>query len=76
MGNFGDRVSALLDTYTKCLTLLKGFIKPTGKQSGSDPDAAELSSSIREARSRVARSYSSKAGRKGESFEKGDGKPN
>lgn len=74
MGNFGERVSALLDTYTRCLALLKGFNKSSGKRSSGASDAAELSSSIREAKSKVARSYTSKADRKGESFERGDGK--
>lgn len=70
MGSFGETVASLLDTYTKCLSLLKG-LRQDGRPSDSQ---SRLGTSIRSDRSKVRRVYSSKVSVKGRSFEKGDGK--
>lgn len=69
MGSFGGTVASLLDTYTKCLSLLKG-LRQEGKPSGSQ---TRLGSSIRSDRAKVRRVYSSRLSLKGAPFEKGDG---
>lgn len=71
--NFGDTVASLLDTYTRCLALLKGLGR--GREPKAEDDAASrLSKSIRSDRTHVRRAYSSGLKRRGASFEKGDGK--
>lgn len=89
MGNLGDAVSALLDTYTECLSLLKRLHhhrpRPSDQQqqqqsspppplSSIDADPSGLAAALRKARARVLRSYSSGVARRGPAFEKGDGK--
>lgn len=69
MGSFGETVASLLDTYTKCLSLLKG-LRQHGRPSDSQ---SRLGSSIRSDRAKVRRVYSSRRSLKGASFEKGDG---
>lgn len=86
MGNLGDAVSALLDTYTKCLSLLKRLDRPSQQQlpdndntsvsirtvkDASSPSG--LAAALRKARTRVSRSYSSGFARRGSAFAKGDG---
>jgi hypothetical protein len=70
-------VASLLETYTKCLVLLKGL-----NQSGSGPGAADgaathhksLRKSIRSDRSKVRRAYESRISQDGSSrIGKGDG---
>jgi hypothetical protein len=71
MGSFGEAVSSLLDTYTRCLAFLKDLNH--GKQ--AEDSTSGLLSALRKARSRVRRTYSKKLSHDGRSFEKGDGKP-
>lgn len=77
MGGFGANVSALVETYTKCLELLKAF---KGHR-GSDGDSvnthvseahSHLRSSIRSDRAQVRRAYSSKLSETGSRLERGD----
>jgi hypothetical protein len=73
MASFGDGVSALIETYTKCLRLLKAF-------GGSDRDSVGLASSevqllrstIRSDRAKVRRVYSSSLSANGKRLEEGD----
>jgi hypothetical protein len=71
MGSFGDGVVSLLDTYTRCLVLLKELTRG----SKASEEQAKLGGSIRSSRSRVRKYYSSKVSESGSSFEKGDGEP-
>jgi hypothetical protein len=87
MGNLGDAVSALLDTYTKCLSLLKRLDRPSQQQLPPDSDdnrsvsvrtvkdasPSGLAAALRKARTKVSRSYSTGVERRGSAFEKGDG---
>lgn len=73
MGNLGDAVSSLLDTYTKCLSLLKRLNRDEAPLKPDDSrSSAELTSALRKARARVSRNYSSGLEHRGESFQKGD----
>lgn len=69
MGSFGDTVTSLVDTYTRCLAALEGFGR--GKQ--PDESSSRLRRALRKARGKVRRVYSSKLSHGGSSFEKGDG---
>jgi hypothetical protein len=70
MGNFGNAVTSLLDTYTRCLSLLKGARKhDAGPLSDTQ---STLSSSLRSDRSRVRKAYASRLSKDGSRFEKGD----
>lgn len=85
MGNLGDAVSALLDTYTKCLSLLKRLDRPSQQLPDNNDDRSVsistvkdappsgLAAALRKARTKVSRSYSSGVARRGSAFEKGDG---
>ncbi|KAK7967359.1 uncharacterized protein PG986_001636 [Apiospora aurea] len=78
MGGFGESVSALLDTYTRCLGLLKAFKGHDGPSDTSPYDPAvskanaRLRSSIRSDRSQIRKVYSSKLSRSGNELERGD----
>ncbi|KAG8354714.1 hypothetical protein FVEN_g7582 [Fusarium venenatum] len=70
MGNFGTAVTSLLDTYTKCLSLLKGT---RSHDDGALSDThSTLSASLRSDRRRVRRVYASRLSKDGSRFEKGD----
>lgn len=77
---FGDRVSALLETYDNCLSLLKAFKQSTnkdGKKSSrkairTSEQQALLRHSLRADRKKVERAYSSKVSESGSEFVKGD----
>ncbi|KPA43885.1 hypothetical protein FLAG1_03143 [Fusarium langsethiae] len=70
MGNFGAAVTSLLDTYTKCLSLLKGT---RNQDDGALHDThSALSASLRSDRARVRRVYASRLSKDGSRFEKGD----
>ncbi|KAH7141176.1 hypothetical protein B0J13DRAFT_52528 [Dactylonectria estremocensis] len=72
MGSFGATVASLLETYTKCLSLLKGFTT-SGDLDGSSSDIqSSLGSSLRSDRARVRRAYSSRLSQNGRRLEKGD----
>ncbi|KAK7419987.1 hypothetical protein QQX98_002993 [Neonectria punicea] len=76
MGTFGATVASLLDTYTKCLSLLKGFRSDDGSHTGRGTPSelqSSLGSSLRSDRARVRRAYSSQLSQNGVRFEKGDG---
>ena len=80
MGEFGANVTALLETYTNCLGLLKAFKRSAAD--GSDRGSlntitaskahSRLRKSIRADRTRVSRVYDARLSKVGERFEKGD----
>ncbi|RGP72831.1 hypothetical protein FLONG3_6570 [Fusarium longipes] len=70
MGNFGAAVASLLDTYTKCLSILKG-VRNHNDGISSDTHST-LSTSLRSDRARVRRAYVSRLSKDGSRFEKGD----
>jgi hypothetical protein len=70
MGSFGDSVGSLLDTYTKCLLLLRELTRG----SKATDEQTQLGGSIRSSRTNVRNYYSSKVSESGSSFEAGDGK--
>lgn len=83
---FEERVSALLETYDNCLSLLKAFKRSTtkdGKKSSGGRKAARageqqalLRHSLRTDRKKVERAYSSRVSESGSEFVKGDCKSN
>ncbi|KAK7935088.1 hypothetical protein PG985_000583 [Apiospora marii] len=78
MGDFGASVSALVDTYTRCLGLLKAFKghNGSGDTSSNDPSLkkanAQLRGSIRSDRAQIRKAYSSKLSKSGTRLERGD----
>ncbi|KAK8110966.1 uncharacterized protein PG998_007423 [Apiospora kogelbergensis] len=76
MGGFGESVSALLDTYTRCLGLLKAFKGHGGSDdtasSAASKENARLRGFIRSDRSQIRKAYSSKLSKGGNRLEKGD----
>ncbi|KAK7963845.1 hypothetical protein PG996_008469 [Apiospora saccharicola] len=78
MGGFGASVSALDDTYTRCLRLLKAFKGRggSGDTAPNDPALekanAHLRDSIRSDRSQIRKAYSSKLSKSGNRLERGD----
>lgn len=74
---FGASVSALLETYDNCLSLLKAFKrqrKPDGsrKVSKASEQQALLKRSLKADRGKVEKAYSSRLSESGSGFEKGD----
>lgn len=78
MSDFGAGVSALVDTYSRCLGLLKAFKghDGSGGTSPSDPGLkkanAHLRGSIRSDRAQIQKAYS-KLSKSGNRLERGDG---
>ncbi|KAK6064379.1 signal recognition particle subunit SRP72 [Seiridium cupressi] len=75
MASFGDSISALVETYTKCLRLLKAFKSGSSDTQSIDPSSAEvqsLRSSIRSDRAQVRKAYSLRLSKVGKRLEKGD----
>lgn len=70
MSQFGDAVKSLLETYTKCLGLLKG----SRSQGKSDEFQNKLGKSLRSDRAKIRHVYSSELSKSGASLDKGDGK--
>lgn len=70
MGSFSNVVSSLIETYTKCLTLLKGA--HGGSRKDNEHGTSSLKHALRKARSRIQGNYSSRLSQSGRSFEKGD----
>ncbi|KAM5366521.1 hypothetical protein ACJZ2D_010489 [Fusarium nematophilum] len=70
MGNFGAAVTSLLDTYTKCLSLLKSF--RSADEETTSETRSTLSSSLRSDRAKIRWAYSSRLSLNGARFEKGD----
>lgn len=76
MASFGSGVSALLETYTTCLRLLKSLRGRHTRTSSVVLDFSEVQSlrdSIRSDRASVRSAYSSKLSKRGARLEKGDG---
>lgn len=78
---FGERVSALLETYDNCLSLLKAFKRSTSSKDGKKTSRklartreqqALLKHSLRTDRRKVERAYSSRVSESGSEFVKGD----
>ncbi|KAH6890008.1 hypothetical protein B0T10DRAFT_459731 [Thelonectria olida] len=79
MGTFSAAVASLLDTYSKCLSLLTTF---RGSRSGGDADTnvpfanlqpSLLGTSLRSDQASIREAYSSRLSQNGARFEKGDG---
>ncbi|TPX15133.1 uncharacterized protein E0L32_004691 [Thyridium curvatum] len=73
----GDSVAALLDTYSRCLELLKSSVTKSGGGVGSGDgrsDHSRLRRSIRSDRGQIHKTYSSRLSEAGSRFEKGDGR--
>jgi len=64
---FGESVTALIDTYSNCLKLLKAFNRRNGSE-----DEVLLRKSIKSDRAKVRRAYSSRLSERGDRLEKGD----
>ncbi|KAL2262803.1 hypothetical protein VTK26DRAFT_9442 [Humicola hyalothermophila] len=69
---FADSISALLDTYTNCISLLKAFKHGQKVRSSDRTQHARLRKSLRLNRSLVARAFSSKLSESGNRLKKGD----
>lgn len=75
-----ENVSALLETYDNCVSLLKAFKKQKKQQdigrkaSRADEKQALLRHSLKSDRKKVERAYSSRVAEAGNLFEKGDSK--
>ncbi|KAK1978127.1 hypothetical protein LZ30DRAFT_599825 [Colletotrichum cereale] len=67
MAGFGETVESLMETYSKCLSLLKGL-----KGTNSSKRPRQLRKSIRSDRSKVRSVYSSRLSVAGSDLEKGD----
>lgn len=75
---FGDSISALLETYTNCIALLKAFRHGRGESStvGIDPrqrQHSRLRKALKSDRALVERAYSTRLSESGSRFKKGDG---
>ena len=72
---FSDRVAALLEAYSNCLSLLKAFKRDNESQSAeAEEQRVHLRKSLRSDRSLVERAYSERLSKSGSRFKKGDGK--
>lgn len=69
----GSTVTALLETYSNCLALLKAFKRRGGDAGRSDDKQSLLRRSIRSDRAKVRRAYSTRLSERGARLEKGDG---
>lgn len=74
-----ENVSALLETYDNCVSLLKAFKKQKKQYGGRRPSKADdkqalLRHSLKADRKKVERAYSSRVSEAGTLFEKGDSK--
>ncbi|KAJ4424632.1 hypothetical protein N0V82_000764 [Gnomoniopsis sp. IMI 355080] len=75
-----ENVSALLEAYDNCVSLLKAFKKQKKQQdvgrraSRADEKQASLRHSLKSDRKKVERAYSSRVAEAGNLFEKGDSK--
>lgn len=69
MGEFGNTVDSLLETYSKCLSLLKSL----KGVNNNDKQPRQLRKSIRSDRSKVRSVYSTRLSVSGSHLEKGDG---
>lgn len=74
-----ENVSALLETYDNCVSLLKAFKKQkkqdtSRKASKADERQAVLRHSLKADRKKVDRAYASRVSEAGALFEKGDSK--
>ncbi|KAK3378191.1 hypothetical protein B0H63DRAFT_239924 [Podospora didyma] len=70
---FSDRIAALLETYSNCLSLLKAFKRDSKSQSAeAEEQRIHLRKSLRSDRSLVERAYSKELSNSGSRFKKGD----
>ncbi|KAH8652545.1 hypothetical protein BX600DRAFT_441410 [Xylariales sp. PMI_506] len=77
MAGFGEGITALLETYTKCLRLLKTFrgsriSSPHSTDAPSLESYSRLQDSLRLDRAQVQHAYSSRLSKSGRRLEKGD----
>lgn len=72
---FGESVTALLETYSNCLSLLKAFKRRAGDADDRRSDQQSLlRKSLKADRNRVSRAYSSRLSESGSRLQKGDGR--
>ena len=71
---FGESVTALLETYSNCLSLLKAFKRRVGDSDKRSDQQSLLRKSLKADRNRVSRAYSSRLSESGSRLEKGDGR--
>ncbi|KAK3328440.1 hypothetical protein B0T19DRAFT_190819 [Cercophora scortea] len=70
---FGDSITALLETYSNCLSLLKAYKRQDGGSIlGADEQRVRLRKSLKSDRASVERAYSTRLSEKGSRLEKGD----
>ena len=75
MGEFGDAIAALLQTYSKCLSLLKRLQSYATESKVQLPwGASRLRKQLQSDRRDVRTEYSSGISHRGSAFETGDGK--
>ncbi|KAK4137586.1 hypothetical protein BT67DRAFT_114001 [Trichocladium antarcticum] len=71
---FRDSITALLDTYANCISLLKALKHGHDENTAAGTQHHHLRKSLRSDRSSVRRAYSSRLSEAGSRFEKGDGR--
>ncbi|KAK3685987.1 hypothetical protein B0T22DRAFT_236537 [Podospora appendiculata] len=70
---FGDSITALLETYSNCLSLLKAYKRQDGGSIlGADDQRVRLRKSLKSDRASVERAYTARLSEKGSRLEKGD----
>ncbi|KAK0626660.1 hypothetical protein B0T14DRAFT_562548 [Immersiella caudata] len=71
---FGDSITALLETYSNCVSLLKSLRHPKSGSDGAAPDKQQVTllKSLKKDRDLVERAYSSRLSESGGRFKKGD----
>ncbi|KAK3359252.1 hypothetical protein B0T25DRAFT_600243 [Lasiosphaeria hispida] len=70
---FGESITALLETYSNCLSLLKALRHRAGSDAATSEDQhASLRKSLKSDRAQVDRAYTSRLSEAGSRLEKGD----
>jgi hypothetical protein len=71
---FGDSITALLETYSNCVSLLKSLRHPKSGSDGAAPDKQQVTllKSLKKDRDLVERAYSSRLSESGGRLKKGD----
>jgi len=71
---FGDSVTALLETYSNCVSLLKSLKRPKSGKDGPEPDQQQVTllKSLKKDRDLVQRTYSSRLSESGGRLRRGD----
>ncbi len=70
---FGESVTALLETYSNCLSLLRSLRHKRGDSSKAEEQQSTLLRSLKKDRALVERAYSSRLSESGSRLKKGDG---